>query len=68
MKRSPVDDAAAPGVEWERAPGDSRRLLWLFGDAEHDKSTDLRGNAATPRPVRWWRKRLEPPPPGRSVV
>jgi hypothetical protein len=59
MKRSPVDDAAAPGVEWERAPGDSRRLLWLFGDGERDQPADLKGNATAPRLVRWWRQRVE---------
>jgi len=61
MKRSPADDAPAPGVAWERAPGDSRRLLWLFGDGEEDHETDLKGTVAAPRAVRWLLKRLEHP-------
>ncbi len=55
MSRRPVDREVVAGVEWVRATGETRRLLWLFGDELHEKAP--RGKATAQRSAPWWRRR-----------
>jgi hypothetical protein len=36
MRNRLPDGKLEENIEWERAPGEVRRLPWLFGDAEPD--------------------------------
>lgn len=57
MRGRPVSsDVVRAGVLWERAPGDARRLLWLFSDVRPEAGSQRK--PAVARSPRRWRRRF----------
>jgi hypothetical protein len=48
MKRTPAHDTLPANIEWERAPGETKRLPWLFAgrEPEPEQAATTRGFVA----------------------
>ncbi|MGH7722728.1 MAG: hypothetical protein ACRENL_07860 [Candidatus Dormibacteria bacterium] len=61
MRRRRADGDLLEGIEWERAPGEVRRLSWLFGEGEPE-AVPQKAPIRERRP-RWWAQRSPHPGP-----